>query len=164
MWAAKFKIQHDDWILDKTLKYNLTASGIPLSAYKKDGIEYHTGMVYLNGTNKNIQRFINSLKKEKRIIKFHVKGNQIFILNKGQDNISILLSKQQLAMVLNLIGSSMIIVQLSMVILGFVGMNTIPVILFCFLVGRLTMRAGSRCQKILLESMVRSPFRISLKA
>ena len=66
--------------------------------------------------------------------------------------------------VLNLIGLSMMIAQLSMVILGFVGMSFILVILFCCLEGRLTMRAGSRCQKTLLVSMDRSPFRITLKA
>ena len=56
MWLARLQIRHDDWILEKTLKYNLTATGIPLNSYKKNERQYHTGMVFLNGDEENKKR------------------------------------------------------------------------------------------------------------
>lgn len=88
MWVIRLKIRHDDWILDKILKYNITATGIPLNSYKKDGKDYHNGMVFLKGEKKNKDKFIKALSKDKRIVKFEVKKNQIFVLIVGEDNIS----------------------------------------------------------------------------
>ena len=93
MWVIKIRIKHDDWILDKIKRYNLTAVGIPLNSYKTDGKEYHNGMVFLNGEKVGKQRFISSLKKDKRIVKFEVRKNQIFVLIEGEDNITPLMDK-----------------------------------------------------------------------
>lgn len=94
MWIGKFQIRHDDWILDKTLKFQLTATGIPLNSYKKGGKQYHTGMVFVRGSEKNKHRFIESLKKDKRIKDLKVNGNQIFVLIEGDDHISPLMPKE----------------------------------------------------------------------
>ena len=94
MWIAKLQIYHDDWIIDKTVKYNLTASGIPLNSYKKDGKTYHNGMVFLSGKEENKKKFIDSLKKDKRIIKSKAVGSQVFVLIEGEDHISPLMPKE----------------------------------------------------------------------
>ncbi|PIY59961.1 hypothetical protein COY95_04290 [Candidatus Woesearchaeota archaeon CG_4_10_14_0_8_um_filter_47_5] len=88
MWIAKLRIRHDDWILDKTLKYNLTASGIPLNSYKKNGKQYHNGMVFLNGAEENKQKFINSLRKDQRIKKSKAVGSQVYVLIESEDHIA----------------------------------------------------------------------------
>ena len=94
MWVAKLQIYHDDWIIDKTVKYNLTASGIPLNSYKKNGKTYHNGMVFLNGLEDNKKKFIESLKDDKRIIKSKASGSQVFVLIEGDDHIAPLMSKE----------------------------------------------------------------------
>ncbi len=94
MWVGKLQIRHDDWILDKTLKFNLTATGIPLNSYKKAGKQYHTGMVFIKGLEKNKQDFIGSLRKDKRIKDLKANGNQIFVLIQGDDHISPLMPKE----------------------------------------------------------------------
>jgi predicted DNA binding protein len=94
MWVAKLQIYHDDWIIDKTIKYNLTASGIPLNSYKKNDKTYHNGMVFLNGAKENKKKFIDSLKDDKRIIKSKASGSQIFVLIEGEDHIAPLMPKE----------------------------------------------------------------------
>lgn len=80
MWVAKFKIKHDDWILSKTEKYRVSATGIPLNSYKKNGKQFSNGMVFLNGKQKEKEKFVASLKRDRRIRKLQVIGNQIFVL------------------------------------------------------------------------------------
>jgi len=89
MWTAKFKIEHEDWITTRTEKYNISALGIPINKFEKKGITYHTGLVYITGDKKNKDKFIASLKNDKKISKFTVKGNQIFVLIKGEQYTSI---------------------------------------------------------------------------
>ncbi|NTV23573.1 MAG: hypothetical protein HGA85_04320 [Nanoarchaeota archaeon] len=88
MWAVKLQIRHDDWILAKTLKYNLTATGIPLNSYKKNGKQYHNGMVLLNGKEKDKEKFVKSLSEDSRIKRFKATGNQVFVLVEGDDHIA----------------------------------------------------------------------------
>src|SRR3989338_1547179 len=88
MWVAKFKIKHDDWILDKTIKYNVVARGIPLTSYVKLGKHFHTGMVLLYGAQKDKLKFIASVQKDRRVRKCKVTGNQLFVLVEGKDSIA----------------------------------------------------------------------------
>lgn len=88
MWIAKFKITHDDWILPKTLKYNVYATGIPVNAYEKNGKKYHSGMVFLHGKKENKEKFIQSLKHDSFIKDMDVKGNQVYVLIEGEDAIT----------------------------------------------------------------------------
>ncbi|MDP3734391.1 MAG: helix-turn-helix domain-containing protein [Nanoarchaeota archaeon] len=88
MWVAKFKIKHDDWILNKTVKYNVVARGVPLNSYVKKGKHFHTGMVFLYGSEKDKKKFITSVKNDKRVKKCSVKGSQLFVLIEGKDSIA----------------------------------------------------------------------------
>ena len=88
MWVAKFKIKHDDWILDKTVKYNIIARGVPLTSYVQKDKHYHTGMVFLYGPESDKKRFITSVKQDKRVKHCAVKGNQLFVLVEGKDSIA----------------------------------------------------------------------------
>ncbi len=88
MWVGKFKIEHDCWISDKTTKYNISAVGIPLQPFEKDGKKYHTGIDFLRGSEKNKEHFIASLKKNKRIKNVDVYKNQLILLIEGEDFIA----------------------------------------------------------------------------
>jgi predicted DNA binding protein len=89
MWTAKFKIRHDDcWLVPKTSKFNISAIGIPLNSYEKKGIKYHNGMCFLKGKKEDKLKFLASLKKDKTIKKFTIKGDQVFVLIEGDDNIA----------------------------------------------------------------------------
>ena len=88
MWVAKFKIKHDDWILDKTVKYNIIARGVPLTSYEQKDKHYHTGMVFLYGSEFDKKRFITGVKQDKRVKHCAVKGNQLFVLVVGKDSIA----------------------------------------------------------------------------
>lgn len=88
MWVAKFKIKHDDWILDKTVKCNITARGIPLNSYTQNGKQYHTGFVFLSGTEQNKMKFIASVQRDRRIKKSKVRGDSLFVLIQSEDSIA----------------------------------------------------------------------------
>ena len=88
MWIGKFRIKHDDWILEKTQKYSITARGVPLTSYTKKGVSYHTGMVFLYGSDLNKKKFITAVKKDKRVKRCEVFSNQLFVLIEGNDSIA----------------------------------------------------------------------------
>lgn len=88
MWIAKFKIRHDDWILDKTVKYNIIARGIPLNSYTKKGRHFHTGIVFLYGQEKDKTKFIASLKRDRRVKESKVQGSRLFVLVEGENSIA----------------------------------------------------------------------------
>ena len=87
MWVAKFKIKHKDWILDSTLKYNISATGIPLNSFTKKGKKYHTGFIIIDGSAKNKSKFFANLKDNKKIKQYEIKGNQLFVLVEGEEAI-----------------------------------------------------------------------------
>jgi len=88
MWVAKFKIKHDDWILDKTVEHKVIARGIPLNSYRENGKSFHTGMVFLYGPDINKKNFIASVKKDRRVKNCTVKNDQLFVLIEGEDSIA----------------------------------------------------------------------------
>src|SRR3989338_6576625 len=93
MWVAKFKIKHDDWVLDKTVEHNVAARGIPLNNYREKGKHFHTGMVFLYGSETDKKNFIASVKKDKRVKDCIVKNDQLFVLIEGEDSIAEIFDK-----------------------------------------------------------------------
>ncbi len=85
MWIGKFKIKHDCWILQKTVKYGFSAVGLPLNSFERNGKKYHTGLDFLKGSKESKEKFIQSLHKDKRIKKFVIRGNQLLTLIEGSD-------------------------------------------------------------------------------
>ncbi len=88
MWVAKFKIKHKDWILEATKKYNISATGIPLNSFVRNRKRYHTGFIIVDGLPENKQRFFNSLKSNRKVSQYEIKGNQVFVLVEGEDAIA----------------------------------------------------------------------------
>ncbi len=89
LWTAKFKVKHKGcWILPRTVKYNLTVTGIPLSMYEEKGEKFHSNISFLKGEEKNKKKYIADLKKDPNVVNFQIRGDQIFALVKGSDFIS----------------------------------------------------------------------------
>lgn len=84
MWTAKLRIYHEkDWIAPKTKKFNVSAVGIPLNSYDKEGKHYHNTAVFIKGDDKD--KFIKSIRKDKRVKELSIRGNQLFVLLEGRD-------------------------------------------------------------------------------
>lgn len=88
MWVAKFKIKHKDWILDSTIKYNISATGVPLNSFTEKGRRYHTGFIIVDGPDKNKERFFTSIKNNRVVKRYEIKGNLLFVLVEGEDAIA----------------------------------------------------------------------------
>lgn len=79
MWVAKVKLSGEAGrIGSRTKKFNLSVSGFPVSFYtKKEGI-YVYMVGFLFGEQKNKERFIRDIKKEKGVL--HIENKDDFII------------------------------------------------------------------------------------
>ncbi len=83
MWVGKFKIRHKGcWITPKTLKYDIEEFGYTINVYEEKGAKYHTNISWIKGEESEKNKFFKSLKKDKKIIKYKIKGNQLYTLVK----------------------------------------------------------------------------------
>jgi predicted DNA binding protein len=78
MWVAKVKLFGETGkIGSRTKKFNISVSGFPISFYaKKDGI-YIYMVGFLFGEQKNKEKFIKDIKKEKGVLHFENKNDFI---------------------------------------------------------------------------------------
>jgi predicted DNA binding protein len=88
MWVARLKIHHDDWILESTLKFNIVARGIPVNSFEKNGRKYHSALVFVQGSEENKKRFFHSLKNNRKVKDYSIKGNQMIALIEGEDAVT----------------------------------------------------------------------------
>ena len=88
MWYLKFKYKHSDCIyVPKLQELNLNCNFYFLSNYEKNNYTYTTAMITIHG--KNIKKFINYLKKHKKIVKVEDYGNTIIVLAKHKKDLSL---------------------------------------------------------------------------
>ena len=82
MWLAKFKIWHKDCtITPLCVKFKVTDFVHLINYWEKEKRFYYTERHILQGTEKNIKKFVKKFKKEKSLIKMEQKGNVIFSHN-----------------------------------------------------------------------------------
>ena len=94
MWALKLRVTHDDWILSKTVTFKVKAHGSPLNSYLQKGVRYYNSYLIIQGEQRQVKRFIESVKNDKRVINVESHGNQIFVLSKEKENIAPFLDKK----------------------------------------------------------------------
>jgi predicted DNA binding protein len=81
MWVAQFKIRHEGcWIIPRTLKYDIEEFGYTLNMYEEKGNKYHTNISWIRGCEKEKRKFFRSLRNDPHIVKYHIKGNQLYTL------------------------------------------------------------------------------------
>lgn len=76
MWIVKIRINGEKALIgSRAKKFNVSVSGYPISFYeKKNGIYvYIVGFIF--GEENNIKKFIQDLKKDKRVLHLETKGN-----------------------------------------------------------------------------------------
>jgi len=83
MWIAKIKLKHDCILGNRCEKYKVTLQSVAFSVFKQNGKTVTSSMHYMSGDLKNINNFINDLKKDKRVIKLDRKGDMFFLLEKA---------------------------------------------------------------------------------
>lgn len=83
MWIAKIKLKHDCILGNRCEKYKVTLQSVAFSVFKQNGKTVTSSMHYMSGDLKDINNFINDLKKDKRVIKLDRKGDMFFLLEKA---------------------------------------------------------------------------------
>ena len=80
MWVAKIKLKHDCIIGNRCESFKITLQSLDL-AEKKQGNKIHTSSIHqLIGNEKNIKKFVNDLKKDKRAVHVELNGNTLFLV------------------------------------------------------------------------------------
>jgi predicted DNA binding protein len=87
MWIAKFKHRHGDCVTGtRTKKFNCIAYQYLIKHYQKKENFYFTTLSILIGKEKDKNRFINDLKKEKRIHNLEIESDLILTTYKEKSN------------------------------------------------------------------------------
>lgn len=82
MWVAKFKLKHNCILGNRCIKYNLTLQTVILNISKKGELVHTYSMNIMQGTKKEKKEFIESLKKDKNVIKIEESKDTFFLLEK----------------------------------------------------------------------------------
>src|SRR3989338_5052970 len=76
MWVGHFKVSHDNCVyLTHCSKYNIVISMYPLNSYIEKKYRFHTNVNILTGSEKDIQKFVKAIRKDKRCLNFSGEGN-----------------------------------------------------------------------------------------
>src|SRR4030043_324338 len=84
MWIAKLKIKHDSRIANRTKKYNVLCYSILSGKFIKNKAAFVSGLHYVIGEEKSVNRFIRDLGKDKGVKKIEIKGNVFSMLEKAE--------------------------------------------------------------------------------
>lgn len=83
MWYLKFKVKHKDCIYSPLVeKFNLSILFYPQGYFVKKNKLFVSAVQTISGESKNVKKYINSLRKNRRVVKMEVFGNLIFTLAK----------------------------------------------------------------------------------
>ncbi|MFH1439482.1 MAG: helix-turn-helix domain-containing protein [Candidatus Woesearchaeota archaeon] len=82
MWLAKLRIKHDCIIGNRCKKFNCSSLGYPLDFYEEKGYDYFFHFEKLSGEEKEINRFISDLKKDRHILNLEAENNTLFFTYK----------------------------------------------------------------------------------
>lgn len=82
MWVCKIKLKPDCTIANRCQKYKCSSYSLPLTSWEEKGFRYTSHRHTLLGTNKNIIRFIEDLKKDKRVVKVETVQDTLFVVER----------------------------------------------------------------------------------
>lgn len=85
MWIAKLKCRHDCLIGNRCKKFNIEATAYELGKSFKGKIQIANSFHQLFGEEKQINRFVRDLNKDKDIIHLELKNNSLFITEKKKN-------------------------------------------------------------------------------
>lgn len=82
MWVTRLKIKHDCTIAARCRRFNCTAFSLPLSSWHDKKYYYTSQRHIIEGNAKDIEIFLNELRKDKRIINIEVAKNIVFFIER----------------------------------------------------------------------------------
>jgi len=82
MWIAKLQIKHNCIIGNRCKKFNCTSIGYPLDFYSEKGYDFFFHFEKLIGDEKQVQKFIKDLKKDKHIENLEAENSTLFFTYK----------------------------------------------------------------------------------
>ena len=80
MWIAKIKLKHDCILGDRCKKFSVVVQSLDLNEEKKNAKVLTSSIHQLIGDEKNIKKFINDLKKDKRTKYVEFNGQTLFLV------------------------------------------------------------------------------------
>ena len=88
MWVAKLKIKHNCIIGKRCKQFNISTSGLPFNIYVSErGTSYVPQIQTLYGKKSDIEKFIDDLRKDKRVKELHRDKNNIFLIEIRREKI-----------------------------------------------------------------------------
>lgn len=82
MWVTRLKIRHDCTIGTRCRKFNCTAYSTSINSWKEGSYEFTTQRHIIEGEEENVRRFLNDLKKDKRVKNLETSKNTVFFIEK----------------------------------------------------------------------------------
>lgn len=87
MWILNLKIKHDCTIGNKCEKYNVISHSIPLGSWKDKNYYYTSERHTLEGNSQNIQKFVQDIKKDKKVTNLETSKKTLFFTGKSKEMI-----------------------------------------------------------------------------
>ncbi len=87
MWICKLKIKHDCIIGTRCEKFQVTDTGVSFNNYREKRVTYSPQINTLQGEKENIKKFLNDIKKDKRIRNLEIEGNSFFLVEVRKEKI-----------------------------------------------------------------------------
>mgnify|MGYP003967910021 CR=1 FL=1 len=82
MWIAKIKMKHDCLLGNRCKKFQVEATAYELGSNIKGKTKITNSVHQLFGEEKQIQKFIKDLKKDKEVLHLEYKNNNLFLVDK----------------------------------------------------------------------------------
>ena|SRR3989344_1974913 len=95
MWVAKLLIKHDCLIGNKCEKYEVSTISVPFNLYIEGDTTYSPEFHTLWGDDKNIQKFIGAVKRDKSLQNLEVDGNKVFLVEVTKKKIPVTIKGYQ---------------------------------------------------------------------
>jgi hypothetical protein len=84
MWLLKLKIKHDCTIGTRCEKFKVISYSLTLGNWKEKNFYYTSERHTLEGDQKNINRFLKDIKKDKRILNIEIDKNTLFFIARSK--------------------------------------------------------------------------------
>jgi predicted DNA binding protein len=87
MWILKLKIKHDCTIGNRCERYKVMSYSVPLGNWKEEGNSFTSERHTIEGKPEQIKKFLDDIKKDKRVTDLEISGNTMFFIGKNKGKI-----------------------------------------------------------------------------
>lgn len=87
MWICKLKIKHDCIIGSRCEKFNVIDQGVSFNNFREKGKTYSPQIHHVQGNSEDVKKFLDDLRKDKRIKNLEIEGNSFFLMEIRKEKI-----------------------------------------------------------------------------